>query len=381
MSTDAVDVIFGLMAKQSTLSTFHKSNGAEFVERDGWLLPARFQNSSAEYAAVRSTAGLIDLSYRGLLQVTGPDRLSFLQGMLSNDLRTLEPFTGQHATLLTQQGKVIADVRVLCAMNSFYLDFLENLKGTILAHLNRYLVADEVEITDRSNEYGTLSVQGPQSETLLRKLVGQAEFPEQPLQHAMVNVEATNICMVHASHTGETGFDLIAPIASLPAIAQRLTAIGKGFSAVWVGEEAQEILRVEAGIPRYGVDFTEDNLLLEVGLDNAVSFNKGCYLGQEVVERIRSRGHVNKKLVGLSLEGQESASPGDVITVADKAVGTITSSVHSPAVGKPIALGYVHKDYWEPDTRVGVNHQGISIGARVADLPFVRPQQRTASSS
>ena len=369
------------MAKQSTLSTFHKSNGAEFVERDGWLLPARFQNSSAEYAAVRSTAGLIDLSYRGLLQVTGPDRLSFLQGMLSNDLRTLEPFTGQHATLLTQQGKVIADVRVLCAMNSFYLDFLENLKETILAHLNRYLVADEVEITDRSNEYGTLSVQGPQSETLLRKLVGQAEFPEQPLQHAMVNVEATNICMVHASHTGETGFDLIAPIASLPAIAQRLTAIGKGFSAVWVGEEAQEILRVEAGIPRYGVDFTEDNLLLEVGLDNAVSFNKGCYLGQEVVERIRSRGHVNKKLVGLSLEGQESASPGDVITVADKAVGTITSSVHSPAVGKPIALGYVHKDYWEPDTRVGVNHQGISIGARVADLPFVRPQQRTASSS
>ena len=369
------------MAKQSTLSTFHKSNGAEFVERDGWLLPAHFGNSAAEYAAVRSAIGLMDLSDRGLLQVTGPDRLSFLQGMLSNDLRTLKPFTGQYATLLTQQGKVIADVRVLCAMNSFYLDFFESLKEKILAHLNRYLVADEVEIADRSTEYATLSIQGSQSEALLRKLVGQAELPAHSLQHAMVNVDATATCAVYASHTGETGFDLIAPIANLSNIAQRVTGTGKQFSAAWVGEEAQNILRIEAGIPRYGVDFTEDNLLLEVGLDHAVSFTKGCYLGQEVVERIRSRGHVNKKLVGLTLEGQEPASPRDVIVFADKPVGTITSSVHSPALGKPIAVGYVNKDCWNPDTRLTVNHNGILVAARVTALPFVRRPKETGSSS
>ena len=137
----------------------------------------------------------------------------------------------------------------------------------------------------------------------------------------MVSIDATAICAVYASHTGETGFDLIAPIANLSNIAQRLTETGKQFSAAWVGEEAQNILRIEAGIPRYGADFTEDNLLLEVGLDDAVSFSKGCYLGQEVVERIRSRGHVNKKLAGLTLEGQESASPRDVIVFADKPVG------------------------------------------------------------
>ena len=157
--------------------------------------------------------------------------------MLSNDLRALKPFTGQYATLLTQQGKVIADVRVLCAMNSFYLDFFENLKEKILAHLNHYLVADEVEIADRSNEYATLSVQGPQSEALLRKLVGQAELPGHSLQHAMVNIDATAICAVYASHTGETGFDLIAPIANFPNIAQRLTETGKQFSAAWVGRK------------------------------------------------------------------------------------------------------------------------------------------------
>jgi len=131
------------MAKQSPLSAFHQSSRAKFVERDGWLVPGHFGNPTAEYAAVRSAVGLIDLAYCGLLQVTGPDRLSFLQGMLSNDLRALKPFTGQYATLLTQQGKVIADVRVLCAMNSFYLDFLEVLKEKIVAHLNRYLVADD----------------------------------------------------------------------------------------------------------------------------------------------------------------------------------------------------------------------------------------------
>ena len=363
------------------LSTFHKSNRAEFAERDGWLLPAHFGNSAAEYAAVRSAVGLMDFSYRGLLQVTGPDRLSFLQGMLSNDLRALKPFAGQHATLLTQQGKVIADVRVLCAMNSFYLDFFESLKEKILAHLNRYLVADEVEIADRSNEYATLSVQGPQSEALLRKLVGQAELPEHSLRHTMITLDATAICAVYASHTGETGFDLIAPIANLPNIAHGLTTTGKQFSAAWVGEEAQNILRVEAGIPRYGVDFTEDNLLLEVGLDNAVSFTKGCYLGQEVVERIRSRGHVNKKLVGLFLEGQEPASSGDEVVIADKPIGIITSSVHSPALGRPIALGYVHRDYWNLDTRLIVKHDGIALDARVTNLPFVPVRQRPVSSS
>jgi glycine cleavage system T protein len=369
------------MAKQSPLSAFHKSNGAEFVERDGWLLPAHFGNPAAEYRAVRSAVGLMDFSYRGLLQLTGPDRLSFLQGMLSNDLRPLKPFTGQYATLLTQQGKLIADLRVLCAMNSFYLDFSENLKEKILAHLNRYLVADEVEIADRSTEYATLSVQGPRSEAVLRKLAGQAELPEHALQHTMINLDATAICAVYASHTGETGFDLIAPIANLPNIAQRLAHTGKQFSAAWVGEEAHNILRIEAGIPRYGVDFTEDNLLLEVGLDHAVSFSKGCYLGQEVVERIRSRGHVNKKLVGLSLEDQEAANPGDAIVHDDKPVGNITSSVHSPALDRTIALGYVHRDYWNIGTRLIVKHNAIDLDARVTNLPFVPVRSGMVSSS
>jgi folate-binding protein YgfZ len=380
LSTAAFGIIFYSMAKQSSLSTFHHSNGAQFVERDGWLLPHHFSNSAAEYAAARSAVGFIDLAHRGLLQLTGADRVSFLQGMVSNDVKALKPGAGQYATVLNQQGKILADARVLCSDNSFYLDLWEILKDKIAEHLNRYLVADEVEIADRTDEYGIISLQGPRAEDCLRKIVGQSDLPGVSMAHRMVKINDAQVCVVRASSTGETGFDLIVPRSHLLNVAQQLTEAGKQFSAAWIGEEVHNILRVEAGIPRYGVDFTEDNLLLEVGLDEAVSFTKGCYLGQEVVERIRSRGHVNKKLVGLTVEGQEAAMRGDVLS-ADKPVGTITSSVLSPALGKPIALGYVHKDYWSPDTRLSVSHDGVSLDAKVTTLPFVRVPRRSASSS
>ena len=358
------------MAKQSLLTDFHRSNGAVFTERDGWFLPVHYGNTAAEYESVRRAAGLFDLSHRGLLQFTGPDRLSFLQGMLSNDLRALKTFDGQYATILNQQGKVLADLRVLCALNSLYLDFWENLKERIIEHLNRYLVADEVEIADRSGEYATLSLQGPNAEALLRNVTGPAELPSQSAHHGMVSLEGAAVCVVRASHAGDAGFDLIIPNAVLAAIARRLTDSGKQLGVRWVGEEAQNILRVEAGIPRYGIDFNEENLLLEVGLDHAVSFTKGCYLGQEVVERIRSRGHVNRKLCGLWLDGQTPAESGDVIRVDGKEIGRVTSSVVSPRLKRPIALGYLQKDFWNAGSAVAINRAGAQIRAVVTALPF-----------
>lgn len=360
------------MPKESALSAMHRANGAAFFERNGWLLPEHFGDPIAEYRAVRGAVGLIDLSHRGLLQFTGPDRLPFLQGMLSNDLRPLETFAGQHAALLTQQGKVVADVRVLCAMNSFYLDFWEPLKDKVLGHLNRYLIADEVEIADRSAEYATISLQGPRAEALLRAVAGEFDVPRRPAGHAMVTMDSAAVCVVAASHTGETGFDLILPKREMERIARHLNDNGKGLSACWVGDRAQETLRVEAGIPLYGVDFTEENLLLEVGLDQSVSFTKGCYLGQEVVERIRSRGHVNRRLCGVALEGDSPVNAGDVISAAGKTAGTVTSSVMSPRLNRPIALGYLGKDFWSPGTQVAVRSGAAERPGTVAALPFAR---------
>ena len=364
------------MNDQNPLVEFHRAHGAVFEQRYGRLrygrlIVAHFADPAGEYRAVRSAAGLIDLTHRGLLQFTGPDRLSFLQGMLSNDLRSLRPFEGQYATILTQQGKVIADVRVLCSLNSFYLDYWGHLHGKILDHLNRYLVADEVEITDRSAEYGTLSIQGPKAEALLTKVAGMSEWPARPKQHAMATIEGGAVCVVCDSDTGELGFDLIIPRSHLLPIAKSLTNMGSPLGAAWVGDDAHNVLRMEAGVPRYGIDFSEENLLLEVGIDHAVSFTKGCYLGQEVVERIRSRGHVNKKLVGLLVAAAEPLAARDLIFCGDQEIGYITSSTRSPALDTTIALGYLHKDFWHPGTTVTVKHDAAPIAATVADLPFV----------
>ncbi|HEX7231338.1 MAG TPA: aminomethyltransferase family protein [Candidatus Binatia bacterium] len=359
------------MANESTLSDFHRENGAVFAEYEGWLLPQHFGDAAAEYQLLRSAAGLIDLPQRALLQFTGPDRLSFLQGMLSNDLRRLNPFDGQYAAILTQQGKVITDVTVLCAMNSVYLDFWENLKEKVIAHFQRYLVADDVEIADRTAEYTFLSIQGPSAEMLLRKLLGNATLPTRPKQHAMIDIEGAAICIVRQDRGRDPAFDLILPRASAARVARILTEAARQFSAGWIGEEAQNVVRVENGTPRYGLDFNENNLLLEVGIDDAVSFTKGCYLGQEIVERIRSRGHVNKKLCGLLIDGSSPAAAGDPIYADGKVVGTITSSVLSFRLDRPVALGYLGKEHWDPGTTVSVQHNQSTIRATVTKVPFI----------
>ena len=359
------------MANASTLIDFHREHGAVFAEYEGWLLPQHFGDPAAEYRVLRGAAGLIDVPERALLQFTGPDRLAFLQGMLSNDLRGLNPFDGQYAAILTQQGKVIADVRVLYAMNSFYLDFWENLKAKVIGHLQRYLVADDVEIADRTAEYTFLSVQGPSAEMVLQKLLSDAPLPTRSRQHAMIAIEGAAICIIREDRGGNPAFDLVVPRANAIQVAHALSQGGRQFSATWVGEEAQNILRVENGIPRYSLDFDENNLLLEVGIDDAFSFTKGCYLGQEIVERIRSRGHVNKKLCGLVLDGSIPAAAGDSIHADSKVVGTITSSVISPWLGRPIALGYLGKEYWNPGIIVSVQDKESVIDATVSKVPFI----------
>ena len=216
--------------------------------------------------------------------------------------------------------------------DSYILDLWEPLKPRILDHLNRYLVADEVEINDLTDGYAMLSIQGPSSEQLLGKFVEKDKQPQQPIAHSTAEICGVEVRICRYSHTGEDGFDLMIPVAEIENVARRLTETGSAYSAQWVGTEAYEIIRIEAGIPRYGIDITEDNLILETGLNHAVSFNKGCYLGQEVVERIRSRGHVNKNLTGLVIDGEKPATMGSKVLIAEKEIGTITSSVYSPAL-------------------------------------------------
>lgn len=361
------------MAKESPLKQWHQGNGAEFAEESGWILPSRFGDPAREYEAVRSHVGILDLCDRALLRFAGPDRVSYLQGMVSNDVKILTAGEGIFAAVLDVQGKILADTRIFCMSDAFLMDLREPLKEKILAHLNRYLVADEVEITDLTGQYATVSLQGPKSGLLLREIFLNVELPPGLLSHRALRLGGTEVQVARSTHTGEEGHDLLIATKDLLPIVSLIQERGKKFSLSWVGTQAQEILRIEAGIPRYGLDMSEDNLLLETGLDQAVSFQKGCYLGQEVVERIRSRGHVNRKLAGLTLEGQTTPLRGSVIRADGKEIGMVTSSALSPVKNRPLALGYVHRDYLEPGTAVTIESAATTMAALVSPLPFYNP--------
>jgi len=363
------------MAKSSPLAELHRSNGAEFGEEDGWLLPRHFGDPLQEYQAVRSGVGLLDLCHRALLRFTGADRVSFLHGMVSNDVKGLATGEGIYATFLDIKGKVLADARVFCASEILLVDLWEPLKEKILAHLSRYLIADDVEIADLTGQYGILSLQGPKAGLFLDQFLSPGEIPLKELNHCTVSLGGAEVRLARCRRTGEEGFDLLVKTGELLPVIARLEERGgeRGFSLRWIGTQAQETLRVEAGIPRYGADIDEDNLLLEAGLDQAVSFQKGCYLGQEVLERIRSRGHINKKLVGMVLEGKKVARRNDTIHAGEKEIGRVTSSIFSPALRRPLALGYIHCDYIQPGTPVTIIHDGETTSAVVSALPFYGP--------
>jgi folate-binding protein YgfZ len=369
------------MSNQSPLLTVHQANGAILAEYEGSSLPRHFGDPHQEYLSVRRALGLLDFSNRAVLKFTGDDRLSYLQGLISNDLRVPSSGEGVDAAFLSQQGKVLSDCRVFATDDRFIVDIWEPFKPKILDHLNRYLVADEVEIADLSDCCAILSIQGPGSETLLGRFLPKEQQPQKRLDHSLAQIGGIEMRICRYSHTGEDGFDLMIPLADIESAARQLTEAASAYSGGWVGAEAYEILRIEAGIPRYGVDITEDNLILETGLTHAVSFNKGCYLGQEVVERIRSRGHVNKALTGLVIEGEKPPKPGSKILSSEKEVGTVTSSVYSPALESPIALGYVHRDHRSRGTQLLIRYDAeLLVDATVTELPFANTRRNEKRS-
>ncbi|MCY4485757.1 MAG: aminomethyltransferase family protein [Deltaproteobacteria bacterium] len=352
--------------KQTPLHDFHQDNGAAFVERNGWTLPHHFGSPAAEYDAVRARAGWLDLADRAVLEINGPDSAEWLQGMLSNDVQALNAGSGVPAAVLNIQGKVLADVHVLRTEEAFLVLLDEPLASGVVEHLNRYLIADEVEIVDLSGEFSVVSIQGPEAGGGLGEVLGLDAPPAARLSHAEIAYAGGRLRVVHASHTGEPGFDLIVPKTQLQGLAE----LPASRAIPWVGVHARETLRVEAGIPRYGVDMDADTLLLETGLDDAVSFTKGCYLGQETVERIHSRGHVNRRLTGFKVEGAEAPDAGDAVLDGDRTIGRVTSAVPSPRLGCPLALGYLHRDYLEPGTSVAIGHGRQVLHATVHALPL-----------
>jgi tRNA-modifying protein YgfZ len=306
-----------------------------------------------QYRAMKEGAAVLDRSSRGTLLVRGADGAEFLQGQLTNDVEVLEPNTGCYAALLDRKGHMQADMRVLrLDTGDLWLDTEPETAGTVERHMRMYSVGREVEIEDASSAWSIVSVIGP----------GAAEVAgSRPLaaEHAQRYYERDGVEILAVAT--DLGLDLIVRAE----VSDELRELLDRSEAVEVSEAAAEILRVESGRPRFGREMTTATIPQEAGIgERAVSFTKGCYIGQETVARLHYKGRPNRHLRGLRLESP--AADGDPIVLGDREVGRIGTAVLSPAHG-PIALAVIRREA-EPGARVEVGEAGLA--AEVVDVPF-----------
>ena len=296
-----------------------------------------------DYKSVREGgAGLIDLSAsRSRIRVTGSEAVQFLNGLITNDIKNATENSWLPAVFPTVQGRLIGAVRILRMGEGFLIDTEAASHDAVLKTISRFTLAGDFKVTDVSSEMALLTVQGRRA----------------------AEVIPTDLAVVPATHTAEDGYDLLINADDRTAIREKLIAAG----AQLVSPETFETLRIEAGIPRHGQDMDETNVVLEANLDDAISYTKGCYLGQEIIIRIKHRGHVAKKLTGLKFD--QPVESGATITSPDgKEIGRVTSATYSPKLDSPIALGYVRYEYLDNGTAVKAG----DVSGTVAELPFVR---------
>jgi len=306
----------------------------------------------AQYRQLREECGLLRREGHGVLRVSGPDAAEYLQGQLTNDVEALEPGAGQRAALLDRKGHMQADLRVLRpAAEEILLETEPEGRAAALRHLQTYSIGREVEVADVSEERAVLSLVGPRSV----EIAGTAALPEHFCEPASVaGVE----CLAAGTRDG---IDLIVPAAESGRVAEALRAAG----AVPVSPAAAEIVRIEAGAPRFGAEMTTETMPAEAGIvEEAVSFTKGCYIGQETVARLHYKGRPNRHLRGLRLSAP--AATGDAVRLGEKEVGQVGGAVVSPAFG-PVALAILRREA-EPGAEVRVGEDDVT--AEVIDPPF-----------
>lgn len=359
------------MGTRLALHAIHQGLGAVFDDRCGWELPFHYGDPEAEHRAVRETAGLIDRSLVGKVEVTGRDRVSFLQGMLTNDLKILEPGRGCPAAFLDAHGKVQTLLSVFVAGDRLLLELPPAMAGKTLRLLDKFLISEKVELADVSEAFACFSLQGPAAARVLADLTGSPVSLE-PYCHEERQADGVATRIIRVDETGETGFHCWAPAEHGPAVWARLLGAGKPSALRPVGLAALNSLRVEAGVPWYGHDVDESVLLPEIPLDPLVSYTKGCYIGQEIVARVKYRGHVNRLLSGFVLDGNRVPAFGARVVKDGAEVGRITSAVHSFSLRRPIALGFVRREWAEPGTDVTIHDENLTLPARVSALPFYR---------
>ncbi len=341
--------------------------------------------SLEQYRALRDSAGFVNRSERGRLRLTGADRRDYLQGLLTNDIAALSPGTGCYACLLTAQGRMIADMYVIETGDAILMDLERAVTARVGEHLAQFVFSEDVEVTDISGSTAQLGIFGPDAAHVVNRVFasrGSAPTTDdleslRVLENRTLSWSASPersespVTIVRRDDLGGLGFDVWIGAEHSDAFTAALRSAG----AVAVDSEVADVCRIENGRPLFGPDMTTDTIPLEAGIeDRAISLTKGCYVGQEIIIRVlhRGQGRVARRLVGLRFDPTASVpGVGSTIRAEDREIGLVTSAAMSPALGRPIALGYVRRDFAEPGIAVIVVSGNQALPAVVTQLPFV----------
>ena len=357
--------------RQLPLRARHELGGALFVDRGGWEVPASYADLGTEVGAVRRTAGLIDHSCRVKVRVSGPQRLPYLDRLVTRDLAALAPEHCDYTLVLNPDGTVVGDLWAYALEDAFLLDLLPDEPQRLLDHIRRPLAGGEVAI-EQLPTTAHLALHGPLAVPLARGVLGGSE-PPGPGGFRTVAIGRRRSMIVAGSDCLHVpGVRFISWTDPLEGVWRALVASG----ATPIGRDAWTTLRIEAGRPESGVDMGEDTNALETGMASAFSYAKGSYEGQEAISRASDRRHLNRLLlnrllVGLRVYGDAVPARGDPVLFEGGNVGHVTSAAYSPTLRSVIALGYVRPPADEVRTHVSIVSQSWQLRAAVVSLPFV----------
>ena len=316
----------------------------------------------AEFEALRLSCGVYELNERARVAITGGDRVRWLNGMVTNNIRDLAADHGVYAFLLNPQGRIQADLYAYNRGDSLLVEMDKALLEKVLQAFDHYIIMDDVELTNVTDQRAGIGAAGPRAPEVLR--TAGIHLPQlSPLQFVELRWRDVGVVIVKGDNPSVESFSLWVEPAQAASLREAVAAAG----AAPVGRDALELLRIASGIPRYGQDIRERDLPQETEQLRALNFNKGCYIGQEIVERIRSRGAVHRKFSGFEIEGP-LPSPGAKLQLEGKDVGEITSAAPLPAGdgNRAVALGYVRREFGAPGQQLSIG----DVKATVSDLPF-----------
>jgi aminomethyltransferase len=334
----------------------------------GCDLPNHFGDWQAEYRALKESVGLLDKNYRAYLRFTGPDRVRYLNAILTNDIKGLHENHANVSLFLNPQGHIQAEIETHALTDKLFCVSHAMIRERLIPAMDKYIIMDDVTLADRTDECATLALEGPKAAAAVVELAGFDLSALAELQSRELSVSGTECRIVRRTPGTHPSAEFLLRREHVPDLWKTLLLVAEKHGGSPAGYTALNSLRLEQAIPWFGYDFGEKQIPHEAGLQNShISYTKGCYTGQEIVERVRSRGQVNRVRVSLQFAGRE-APPADTPLQSDeKDVGFVTRTGFSPAVGACLGMGYVRREYSTPGTRLQVGtHKAEVISTPIA---------------